>query len=465
LSLLNLPHLSVTGDLEPHGEDYLLPVKASEPPKACLKCGVIGGYRRFGTRKQVYRDTPLHSRRLGLLVTVQRYRCLDCNAVFQDSLPDMDEKRKATRRLVRWIEDASLVRTFTSISDEVGLDEKSIRNIFWDYVTELEKTVTFDTPEWMGIDELTMVRKPRCIITNVEAKTIVGMLSDRNKPSVVRYLTLLSDRASIKGVCMDMWTPYRDAVKSVLPDAVIVVDVFHVVRMANQCLDAVRKSIRAELTDKERRTLMHDRFLLLKRKSQLNEQQELTLETWTLNFPVLRAAYDTKEAFYAIYDAATRSEAEAQYRVWESGLSEFIRPRFKILTTAVKNWHTEIFNYFDYKFTNGYTECLNGLVKVANRQGRGYSFEAIRAKILFANSLHKKRRPKYGEVPMTEQTNVVKETNEPLPATFRSEGVLLRMIDPSLYQWPAQVDDSEVSTWIDEISGQLKLPISTESSE
>ncbi len=43
----------------------------------------------------------------------------------------------------------------------------------------------------------------------------------------------------------------------------------------------------------------------------------------------------------------------------------------------------EILNYFQHPVTNAYTESLNNLIRVMNRLGRGYSFEALRAKILF----------------------------------------------------------------------------------
>jgi hypothetical protein len=56
------------------------------------------------------------------------------------------------------------------------------------------------------------------------------------------------------------------------------------------------------------------------------------------------------------------------------------------------NWETEIFNYFDHPITNAYTEALNGLIR---RMGRGYSFEALRAKILFTEGVHKVKMPKY----------------------------------------------------------------------
>ena len=43
----------------------------------------------------------------------------------------------------------------------------------------------------------------------------------------------------------------------------------------------------------------------------------------------------------------------------------------------------EILAFFDYPATNGYTEALNGVEKVINRQGRGYTFDVLRAKLLF----------------------------------------------------------------------------------
>lgn len=55
----------------------------------------------------------------------------------------------------------------------------------------------------------------------------------------------------------------------------------------------------------------------------------------------------------------------------------------------------EIFAYFDHRITNAYTESLNSLIRVTNRLGRGYSFEALRAKILFTKGLIKQRKPKH----------------------------------------------------------------------
>ncbi len=67
---------------------------------------------------------------------------------------------------------------------------------------------------------------------------------------------------------------------------------------------------------------------------------------------------------------------------------------FQPLLTAVDNWFDEIFAYFDQPVTNAYAENLSNLIRVMNRIGRGYSFEALRAKILFTEGAHKSEGPK-----------------------------------------------------------------------
>lgn len=59
-----------------------------------------------------------------------------------------------------------------------------------------------------------------------------------------------------------------------------------------------------------------------------------------------------------------------------------MRVAFAELLSAMKNWREPIFNYFDHRVTNAYTEAMNGLIKIANRAGRGYSFEVLRARML-----------------------------------------------------------------------------------
>jgi len=91
---------------------------------------------------------------------------------------------------------------------------------------------------------------------------------------------------------MDMRRPYRDAVNTVIPHAKIVVDKFHVVKLANETLEKIRKANRENVSAKERRQLMRDRYVLLKRRKDLNDfDDQFKLQIWTDMFPLLGIAY------------------------------------------------------------------------------------------------------------------------------------------------------------------------------
>lgn len=393
-NLLNLSSYTVQR-LEEDEHDYHIYATVASEPKCCAHCN-SSSIRGFGRREQLIKDLAMHGKRVGIYVDTRRFQCLHCNKTSYEPLPDVDEKRKMTSRLVQWVGKQAISRTFASIADEIGIVEGTVRSIFRDYINELEKTVRFEIPQWMGIDEIHLI-KPRCVVSNIQNNTIVDILKDRNKATVTSYLSQLKGLDQVHYVAMDMWRPYRDAVETVIPDAQIVIDKFHVVRLANEALERVRKSLREQLTPKQRRGLMHDRFVLLKRERDLTDKEAFLLDGWCQNYPELGLAYRQKEGFYAIYDSKSPAEAEALFNVWVHNLTPEIRDAFNDLARAWQNWEPYICNYFNHPVTNAYTESLNNLIRVMNRLGRGYSFEALRAKILFAEGAFKleKTRPKF----------------------------------------------------------------------
>ena len=350
----------------------------------------------FGRREQMVKDLPIHGKRAGLYVETKRFQCRSCTKTFYESLPDVDEKRMMTSRLTAWVGKQAIKRTFASIAEDVGINEGTVRSVFRDYINELERTVRFDTPKWMGIDEIHLI-KPRGVITNIENNTVVELLANRNKETIIKYLYQLDGKQHIQYVTMDMWRPYRDAVEEVLPHATIIIDKFHVVKMANEGLERVRKSFRESLTPKQRRGLMHDRFILLKRESELNDKEVSLVANWLNNYPELGEAYRFKEDFFNIYQANSKHEALSMFANWEKSITPNVRDAFTDLIRAWRNWQPYILNYFEHPVTNAYTESLNSLIRVMDRLGRGYSFEALRAKILFAEGAFKKQliRPKF----------------------------------------------------------------------
>lgn len=394
VNILNLSSYMVNR-VEEDEHDYHIYASVIDAPTTCVNCKSTT-IRRFGRREQLLKDLPIHGKRVGIYVDTRRFQCLSCNKTFYEPLPEADNSRNMTKRLANWIGKQAVSRTFLSLADEVGVAEGTVRSIFRDYINELEKTVRFEIPQWMGIDEIHLI-KPRGVISNIQNNTIVEILKDRNKKTVINYFARLNGIDQIHYVAMDMWKPYKDAVELMIPHAKVVIDKFHVVRMANDALERVRKSLRQQLTTKQRRGLMHDRFVLLKRERDLTPQESLLLDGWCQNYPELGLAYRQKEDFYMIYESNSISEARKRYVSWSRTLTPEIATAYSDLTRAWNNWEPYIVNYFEHPITNAYTESLNGLIRLMNRLGRGYSFEALRAKILFAEGAYRieKKRPKF----------------------------------------------------------------------
>ncbi|WP_081799434.1 transposase [Neobacillus jeddahensis] len=65
---------------------------------------------------------------------------------------------------------------------------------------------------------------------------------------------------------MDLWNPYKSAVNTVIPHAKIVIDKFHIIKLANKALEKIRKANRKNVSAEERRQLMRDLYVLLTRR-------------------------------------------------------------------------------------------------------------------------------------------------------------------------------------------------------
>lgn len=178
-NLLNWIHW-VVDLVEENDHDYRISAHLLELPTACIFCGTVGELHPYGTREQRFMDLPIHAKRTGILVGRRRFKCHSCSRTFIEPLADMDEDHRMTKRLLRFVQAESLRITFTEVAHQCGLDEKTVRLIFKEYTTELAKTYEFVTPTVLGIDELFLIGKPRCVLTNVEYRIVrTGNLKSR----------------------------------------------------------------------------------------------------------------------------------------------------------------------------------------------------------------------------------------------------------------------------------------------
>lgn len=381
VNILNLAGLDVV-DFKETDSEYHVRATPKAISRLCPHCGRSHDTVVHAKRTLVIRDIPSHGKAVVIHLDVSRLKCKPCKQTFTASVPEVDTGREMTERLAKWIGRQSIEYTYAEIAKQVKVDEKTVRNIFDEYVAVLAKGYQRETPIWLGIDEIKLKRF-RAIFTNLHGRSLIDMLPNRYVSTVTAFLASLPDNKRITHVAIDMWAGYRRAVQEALPNAKIVVDKFHVLMKANMAFEAVRRKIARESSNGAGLGLKRAHKLFDMRAKDLTDEQYLTVSGWLNTFPLLAAAYDLKERLYAIYDVTTPEEAWGEYLHWESTIpNELVKP-YRVVKTAFRNWRPYILNYFDdQRVTNAFTESFNAKVRAVYRNGRGYTFERLRAKVL-----------------------------------------------------------------------------------
>ncbi|SET17165.1 ISL3 family transposase [Anaerobranca gottschalkii] len=183
-------------------------------------------------------------------------------------------------------------------------------------------------------------------------------------------------------VVIDMWKPYKDVVKKVFSQAIIVIDRFHYVRNCIWAIDKVRKIVQKDLPYEKSRFLKKNRKLLLHNRSKLNDEDKIKLANLLRLDEKLRLAYLLKEKFMD-FVTTNSSEAEIKLNEWLELVKIYKIEQFSYLANTISNWKEEILNSFDVPYTNGCVEEFNNKIKVIKRNGYGYrNFSRFRNRIL-----------------------------------------------------------------------------------
>lgn len=379
--ILDLPGWEVIAKTTEDGTDVLA-ARYLPQPEACLKCGTIGELYRHGTKVVEYLDSPMRGSPARLRATVQRFRCRSCSETFLQPLGGIQPERRMTERCASFIQARCLRDTFTRLAEDVGCDDKTVRNLAAEYIERLQGAYKPVLPEYLGIDETTIDGSLRLVLTDIGNRKPVDMVDARDQGKLATWLHHFKDRSHVRGVSIDMWRPYLNTVHNLLPGVSVVVDKFHIVRMATDAMEDVRIRLQKTRRKAERRDWLRSKAVLRMRGAKLSVKQRFNRDMWLDNEPELAVAYRLKEAFYDLY-SLPKAEAIAAFDGYAMAVPATVKKEFKPLLTAMKNWRTEILAFFDHPITNAYTEALNGVAKTINRTGRGYSFDVLRARLLF----------------------------------------------------------------------------------
>ena len=394
---LGLPEFKVVNRKEVDN-NYLFTVEpVDDQPNRCPECGHSKLYVHKYVKLRA-RDMEINGHKVGIIINTKRYRCKNCRSVVAKPFNSLDGR--LTKRLRDEIRRQSFRENFLTIAERYDLSTPTIINIFNEQAKIYEQEYRLVMPEVLGLDEVHL-HKAYCgvfVAVNKEDGRVIELTETRKEDNIKKTLKKMENPENLKYVTMDMWGPYKSAVLEVLPEATIIIDRFHVIKALQNCLESVRRDVSKKIQEQKiRKSLKNNRFLMLTSTEKLYPEQIRRLDEIFKDFPEFQKPYELKEAFRNIYDLATSvEEAESMYDEWCREVEKAGAKEYQDFIDTVSRWHTEVFNYFRFtgdNRTNGQTESLNRIIKDMDRIGRGYSFETLRAKILFGKMIPKK--PKF----------------------------------------------------------------------
>lgn len=359
-------------------------------PASCPECG--GTLHSHGARTVGVVSTPHLGIPTRLEIGFPRMRCPECGYVWRPAIGGVDAGHRMTEAAYADIAQRSLRLTFREVAEEYPLSHVTVKNVFEDYVRENASRLRFKVPAFLGIDEKNLKRVGMVtVITDLEHRTVFDMVPGRTQSDLDAYFSSLEGLERVRWVSSDMYRPFWRSIAKYTPNATWVIDHFHVVRGANEALDAVRKGLQGALDRKGRLELKKGlAYALRKRTRDLSPYEASAIRALREDpsYSTLMTAYDLKEDFFGIYDdhPSSREEAEAAFDAWIREIPdgrEFYP--FRALARTVQNHREFIFNYWECpsRISNGYTECANRLINETDMRGRGYSFETLRARTLY----------------------------------------------------------------------------------
>jgi transposase len=212
------------------------------------------------------------------------------------------------------------------------------------------------------------------VVSDVEQGILIEVIASHRQAEITEVLMRqpLAVRQAVSEVSVDMWGGFPKVVQQVFPNAVLVIDRFHVMKAVNQDLNKLRRQV--GITDRG------SKFLLLRNGSDLDAEQALKLELVLSQSPCLRIAYELKESFRQIYETSqTVKSGQRQFEIWLKSAQLF----FAESVATIRNHLEGICNYFLSRTTSGVMEGINNRIKLIKRQGYGFSnFDNFRSRLL-----------------------------------------------------------------------------------
>jgi transposase len=379
-------------------ERTVLACRVVEADAWCARCGELGSPRDTVTRRLAHE--PFGWRPTMLLLTVRRYRCPGCGHVWrQDTSKAAEPRAKLSRRGLRWALEGIVVAhlTVARVAEGLGVSWNTANNAVLAEGKRvlIEDPSRFDGVKVIGVDEhvwrhtrrgdkyVTVIIDLTPIRDQTGPARLLDMVEGRSKQAFKQWLAdrEKSWREGLEVVAMDGFTGFKTATTEEVPDAVAVMDPFHVVRLAGNALDDCRRRVQQHVLGRRGRNgdpLYGARRTLHTGAELLTDKQTDRLRALFCadEHVEIEATWGVYQRMIAAYRQPDRAKGRTMMQALINTLSAGVPTALQEVITlgrTLKKRAADILAYFDRPGTsNGPTEAINGRLEHLRGSALGF---------------------------------------------------------------------------------------------
>ena len=350
-----------------------------QTPASRLRCACCYGTEVIcrGTVTRRFRLLPIGSRRTWLDFVLQRLECRECGAVRQEKLSFAKPYKRYTRAFARYVLELSHIATIKDVAKHLGAS--------WDLVAEIQREqlkkdarkVTLSEVTQIAIDELAVGKGHHyvSIVLDLDTGAAIHVAEGKAADSVKPFLRKLKrSGAQIEAVATDMAQAFPSAVTDVFPDATLVYDHFHVVKLMNEKLTKLRRDLQREADVLGKKMLKGTRWLLTRNPENLDPDRneiERLFEALEFNRP-LATAYYMKEDLRMLWKQDNVEAAERHLDIWIERAENSGIAVLKTMGRTLGACREGLLNWYRHPISTGPLEGFNNKAQTMKRQAYGY---------------------------------------------------------------------------------------------
>jgi transposase len=343
----------------------------------CPRCGSRDVERR-GEVERIFHLPPIGRRRMQLLLPIARVHCSKCGIIRQVKVGFADESRRYSRSFERYVVELSRKMTLLDVARHLEIDWDTVKDIVKRHLQRHYAKPKLKHLRQIAIDEISVGRGNRylTVVLDLKSGAVVFIGTGRGAEALDPFWKKLrASRARIQAVAVDMSPAYTSAIRRNLPQAVLVYDHFHIIKLYNDKLSELRRELYREATDKlHKNVLKGTRWLLLRNPENLDpkKKEPAKLSAALKLNESLFTAYYLKEDLRQLWTFVDKATARRHLTAWAREAEESgIRMLQKFAKTLLA--HREgILAWYDHPISTGPLEGTNNKIKTMKRQAYGF---------------------------------------------------------------------------------------------